>query len=136
MTNNSSMFSDLGCSPAQVSSLISLLWTIRSRSRSDNFEIQIKEERFMTHLTTQFARLGPAHILSGKHPLGQWARASFAILVITFMLLGAWPEPTRATFCTITQITSTTAGGSGSPSISGGTSVCTKLKMAEPSMKR
>ena len=119
MTNNSSMFSDLGCSPAQVSSLISLLWTIRSRSRSDNFEIQIKEERFMTHLTTQFARLGPAHILSGKHPLGQWARASFAILVITFMLLGAWPEPTRATFCTITQITSTTAGGSGSPSISG-----------------
>jgi uncharacterized repeat protein (TIGR01451 family) len=73
----------------------------------------------MTRQTTQFARRGPAHILSGRHPLGQWARASFAIPIIAFMLLGAWLEPTRATFCTITQITSTTASVNGSPSISG-----------------
>jgi uncharacterized repeat protein (TIGR01451 family) len=71
----------------------------------------------MTRLTTQFAR--PAHILRRRHPQRHWVRASFAILVIAFMFLGALPEPTRAVFSTITQITSTTASANGSPSISG-----------------
>ena len=70
----------------------------------------------MTHQTTQFTRRRPTHMLMGRHP---WATASFAILVMALMLLGAWPASTRAAFGTITQITSTTAGGSSSPSISG-----------------
>ena len=73
----------------------------------------------MTRLTTQLARRGrPAHTPSGRPPQKQWARAGFAILIIAFMLLGAWPEPARATFSTITQITSSTGSFSSGPSIS------------------
>src|SRR5262245_25941019 len=52
----------------------------------------------MTHLTTHFAKQ-PAHKLNGGHQLGQWARASFAVLVITLMLLATWPESTHAISC-------------------------------------
>src|SRR5262249_32205128 len=72
----------------------------------------------MTRLNTQFAMPGPVHLLGGRHPHGQWTKSSFALLLIAFMLLGAWPASTRATFSTITQLTSTAGSVNGSPSIS------------------
>ena len=90
---------------AEDSTVSTLILTI-SRFR-------LRRNNFMTRLSKQSERA-----THRRHAHWQRARASFAILAIAFIFLGAWPEPTRAVFGTITQITSTTASN-GSPSISG-----------------
>src|SRR5262245_40738586 len=76
----------------------------------------LRRKYFMTRLSSQFARRGAQRLSRGNQHAR--ARASWAILVIASLLSVFSPGPARATFSTITQITSTSASVNGSPSIS------------------
>src|SRR5215471_17689808 len=77
----------------------------------------LRRKYFMTKLNTQFSGAGEQR-LSGGNPYRR-VRSACTILVIAVLLLVASSEPIRATFGTITQITSTSAAVNSNPSISG-----------------